>query len=424
MKLLCVIPSEASSGEAIVALQMARCLARRDVDVRFLASAFAARLLDAPFPGRVTVFTPDARRNRDAWDHLLRTFDPGLVLFADYPLLFFSNGAARLADESWCRSLERLDATLVTLDCLGYAQRPMRVCFGPPHLSLHSEQLPPIPDRMQILVPCPVQDPSAVPGRRGTPFRYWDLPMRTAEDRRAEVRGRYLRDPQDVLVLHVASAWAWLLTRHLRLPYYDVLPTLLEHYLADLPRPATIVSVNDGRLLPPPRDSKVRVLNVATLPADEYEHLMLASDAVLTENRVSVSLRRAVCGLTPCAVLRNTHGFVELLDQVDAPLRRVIVQMEWSCPGSVFPYEVFPIWRRQDLERLGLFHDDSAVEGFESVEVFGGEATRRLLHGLLTDEATREAWRARQRAYVRRLQTLPGVYETVQRVAGTDPRNR
>jgi len=424
MKLLCVVPSEASSGEAIVARQMAERLARRGVDVRFLATEFAARFLDAPFPGRVTVFTPDAERNRDAWDRLLRTFDPGVVLFADYPLLFFSNGSARLADDAWLRRLERLDATLVTLDCVGYAQRPMCVCFGPPHLNFHTERLPPIPARMQILVPCPVQDPSAVPGRRGTPFRYWDLPVRAAEDRRAEVRRRYLRDPEDVLVLHVVSAWAWRLTRQLRLPYYDVLPALFEHYLADLPRPATIVSVNDGRLLPPLPHAKVRVLNVATLPADEHEHLVLACDAVLTENRVSVSLRRAVCGLTPCALLRNTHRFVELLEQVDDPLRRVIMQMEWTRPGSVFPYEVFPIWRRQDLERLGLFHADSAVEGFESVEVFGGEPTRGLLQGLLTDRATREAWRSRQQAYVRRLEALPDVYETLQRVAGSEPQDR
>ncbi|MGQ0569630.1 MAG: DUF6365 family protein, partial [Armatimonadota bacterium] len=289
MKVLFVTPSETGSGEAITAAHIADNLTQRGNKVRFLASAHTARFLRGQSVDSVGMLTRDAEQNRRLWDHALRGFRPDVVVFADYPLLFFSTGTPPLADERWVLSLETLQTALVTLDHLGYAQRPTSLPFGPAHLGLHYETLPALPAAMRILLPCPVQEPSEVPGRKGAPFRPWALPLRLSDHLRWEIRRRYVsRD--DFLIVHSVPAWAWRLADAARLPYYTFLPRLLEHYLADLPRSVTVISVNNGRLLPAPEHPRVRILNLEPLPREEYEALMLVADLFITENMVSVSL--------------------------------------------------------------------------------------------------------------------------------------
>src|SRR5690349_16316786 len=133
MKVIFVTPSEVSSGEAVTALHMAENICRNSGEIRFLASTFTARFLKNIFSEQVIEFTPDANSNVRIWQSLLREFRPDAIVFADYPLLFFSNGTVPLADEAWVRSLDNVDATLLTLDHLGYAQRQMSIYFGPPH---------------------------------------------------------------------------------------------------------------------------------------------------------------------------------------------------------------------------------------------------------------------------------------------------
>ncbi|MFL5383826.1 MAG: DUF6365 family protein [Longimicrobiaceae bacterium] len=412
MKAVFVVPSEISSGEAVTALHMAEAIAARGGRVRFLASPFAAACFRPRFPGRVTLLTNDREENRRRWTRLLRG-RPDAVVFADYPLLFFSSGTPPLADASWAAGLDRLDAALLTLDHLGYAQRPRLLFFGPPHLSLHFERTPPLPPRMEVLLPCPVQAPAAVPGRRGEPFRYWELPLAVGEAERRRVRSRYLDDDRELLVFHSAPTWARLHAERFGLPYYALLPRILEHYLAGAPRRVTVVSVNGDA---PPAASAgrgVRVVGVGRLPKDEYEALLLSADLMLTENAVSVTLGKAVCGLVPCAHLRNSWGLGELSARAEEPLRALVQESERARPGSVFPFEAFPIWRREDVEELGVFEGNGLAGCVPGVELFGGEATRAALHALLHDPAEREAVRARQRAYVDTLRALPGAYEAV-----------
>ena len=127
---------------------------------------------------------------------------------------------------------------------------------------------------------------------------------------------------------------------------------------------------------------------------------------MITENGVSVSLGKAVCGLRPCVVLRNSFRLIELLAKVEEPLRHLISQMEMVCLGSVYPYEVFPIWQRDELEQLGLFRQNSLAECFATLEVFGGEATRERFYHLLMDQQTRDPMQSRQLDYVGRLESL------------------
>ena len=99
----------------------------------------------------------------------------------------------------------------------------MSIFFGPPHLGFHCETTPDLPSQMQILLPCPVQEPSAIRGRKGTPFRHWDMPPGLTEDERHRLRMLYLQKEQDILVLHSTPNWAWKAAEHFGLPYYSFL---------------------------------------------------------------------------------------------------------------------------------------------------------------------------------------------------------
>jgi hypothetical protein len=146
------------------------------------------------------------------------------------------------------------------------------------------------------------------------------------------------------------------------------------------------------------------------MDTDEYARLLLSCDLLLTENAVSSSLGKAVCGGIPCALLKNSYRLPEVLERVQHDLRRIVLDMERARLGAVFPYEVFPIWGRDDIEQLGLFRENSVTAAFAAVEVFGGDAMREQLRALLVDERTRHELRAAQRRYVDGLLGLDDAY--------------
>jgi hypothetical protein len=84
-----------------------------------LASPFTAALLESRLGGRVGRLTPDRDVNQRLWRNALCELRPDAVIFADYPLLFFSNGVTPLADERWVASLDDLDALTITLTTSG-----------------------------------------------------------------------------------------------------------------------------------------------------------------------------------------------------------------------------------------------------------------------------------------------------------------
>ena len=393
-------PSEVSSGEAVTAAHMAADLVRSGAETRFLASPFTAQL--ASTLGPAYELGRDMTDNQRAWDRAVDEFSPDAIVFADYPLLFFANGSVPLVDEGWLSRLERAAPLLVTLDHLGYAQGPKTVFFGPPHLSFHAATFPAVPDRMQLLLPCPSHDPRQTGRMRGMPFRYWSPSGREDRGGRAAVRQRHGVGEGELLVVHAAPQWAWRMAEQLGLPYYRFLPSILAHYFDDLPVPLTVVSVNNGGLLPSVEGRAVRVLNVSSLPIPDYERLLLASDLLLSENGISVSMGKAVCAGVPCALLRNSFRLSELVERAGEAVRRIVLAMEDLRLGSVFPYEVFPLWRRDEVPLPG------PVPGCTAVEVFGGEPTRQLLHRLLLDEASGAELKAEAKGYAERVAALPG----------------
>ncbi len=410
MRVLFVTPSEVSSGEAVTALHMADDLRRAGGDVRFLASGFTARIAG----GVVDELGPDLVANQRTFHGVTEDFGPDAVVFADYPLLFFANGVAPMAGEGLLAGLDRAATLLVTLDHLGYAQGSRTVFFGPPHLSFHAATFPALPGGMQVLLPCPSHDPEVVHGRRGIPFRYWEPPGRDEPEARAAIRRRYGVREGEVLVVHATPQWAWRMAEQFGLPYYRFLPSLLDHYLGDLPVAVTVVSVNNGKLLAAAPGLNVRVVNLGPLPMADYERLLLACDLLVSENGISVSIGKAVCAQVPCVLLRNSFGLAELVDRADPVLRRALLDMESVRLGSVFPYEVFPVWRRDEVPMV-------TVPGCIAVEVFGGVSTHKTLHRLLLDDAYRTEVRTVQQAYAGRIAALPSPYEALRSVLARSP---
>ncbi|HEX9941274.1 MAG TPA: DUF6365 family protein [Thermoanaerobaculia bacterium] len=421
MKVLFVAPVEQGSGETITCLHMAESLTAQGHEVHFLASPFAQRLLGEHFPDRIRRLGDDLQANRRSWEEAVAELRPDVVVFADYPLLFVPTGVAPLADgPGWQEELESLDASLVTLDHFGFAQEEMALFLGPPHLSLYYQRFPAIPERMHILLPCPMHEPNPIPGRRGHPFRYWEVPLELADAARRQMRSRYLRSEDELLIFHSVPNWAWRQAAMLGLPFYRYLPAILDHYLRDLPGPVTVVSVNNGSLLQPPAGSAVRFVNLEPVSKPEFEALLFGSDLVLTENSVSIAMGKAICGLQTCAALRNSFRFLELLARLESPLKDLVLAMERERMGTVFPFNVYPAGMTEELDRIVLYRDNSLTRAFRALEIFGNGDTRRALQGLLTDEREREALRDAQREYVDRLRKLGDCTEVLERVVAED----
>lgn len=406
--LLFVAPSEVSSGESITALRMAEWLRRDGCRVHFLASAFCARFMRNSFPDAITELGIDGRENRRMWGRALRDLKPSAIIFADYPLLTLGSGTIPLHDESWEAQLAESDAELFTLDHLGYAQGPRLIFFGPAHRTIGLERLGAIPARMRVLLPCPLHDP-ATTRLRGQPFHYWPVPSAAFPLDRGvtDLRRSLVRSPDELLVVHCTSEWACYAASLIECPYYEFLPALLSCYLRDLDRPLTVLSVNTGTLLPETTDGRVRIVNTGPLTPSHFERLLRASDLVVTENRVSVSLARAILLRKPCLVLRNSRPIGQIIDSAPAALRQIAQTMEAASLGSVFPFDVFPIWSQGDLEDLNIFDASADSGSYTAVELFGGPETFQQFRLMLTDSTTRDRVARAQTAYLARLRTLP-----------------
>jgi hypothetical protein len=415
MRVLLVTPIEEGSGETITAVHIGDDLRHDGNEVLFLASSFARRFIEPQLPGLTVELGQDAALNLDLWRRSVAEFAPDAVIFADYPLMFVPHGVAPLVREpGWLKALRQYRGCLLTLDHFGFAQQEMGLFFGPPHLTpLQYQRFEAIPERMEILLPCPMHEPRSVTGRRGHPFRYWDVPLLAPARCRGEIRQKYLGDSNDFLIFHAVPNWAWQAAEVLQLPFYRYLPKLLDHYLGGLPKPVTVVSVNNGELLDPAGAPRLRIINLPPISVPEFEAVLFGSNLMITENRISISLGKAVCGLQVCAALINRQSTLELATSPDATVRQVVFAMESHRLASVYPFEVFPTGMTDLLKEIVLYKENSLPEAICDLEVFGGESTREMFRRLLIDDSLRADFRARQQEYVRNLSSLPRVSELI-----------
>ncbi|GAA5074747.1 DUF6365 family protein [Lysobacter panacisoli] len=404
MNVLIVAPVEGGSGETVTARYLGRSLVQRGHRVHFAASPFAAAFLSGDFADALTVLGLDGPENVETWTRLRRDFRADAIVFADYPLMFLRTGVVPLAAEpGWEEALCDSDACLVTLDHFGFAQREMGIFMGPPHLCHAYHRFRPIPPRMKIMLPCPMHEPDSVEGRKGSPFRYWDVPLSIPDAERNAARLELGCDADEFVVLHIVSKWAWESVESYGLSFYRHLGELLHAYLSSVGRRVRIVALNNGSLLQPRSGNGVELVNIQQLAPAQFDKLLLSADLLLTENRVSISMGKAVCGLRPAAVLKNSYGILDLLDRCEAGVRKVVLAMEQDRPGTVFPYDCYPTDTGGLLEEIVLYKDNSLTRAFAELEVFGGADTAERIAGLLNGEAERGALREHQQRYVDRL---------------------
>ena len=425
MRVLFVTPSDTGSGEVVTAVHIAERLARRGVRVAALTSPATAAFFSERFGDEAVVLSGERDQNRRLWDQTLDRLQPQAIVFADFPLMFFSSGVPPLADDAWLKRLEDAGTAVATLDHLGYAQRAQQVFFGPAHCSLHCETLPETPEWVSLLLPCPMHPPGPVPGRRGTPVRYWDVPLSLPPETREEVRRTYLTGPDDILVFHAVPAWAWRIADRYGLPLHRFLARILKYCFARASRPVTVVSVNNGALLEPIEETGFRVRNLSSLPRQRFESLMLSADLMISENGISSALGKALCGGVPAIAFRNSFGLLSLLERSDDELKALIMEMERCRMGAVFPFEVYPIWTRADLSEIGPWWEQDAGSGVERLELFGGDVTRKRLGALLGDPHGKDETRLRQQIYVGHVAALPAAEDVLaDLVSGVAPRMR
>ena len=412
-RVLIVTPHTLSSGEAITAVHVANELTQHGSCVRFLASRHTATLVPAHF--EVTVFGGTLEENQIIWTQAQQDFRPTLVLFADYALLSDKAGSIPLANGPWIDALNCLEASLLTFDHLDLArERPAK----------WANQLPAIrpPDRMGILLPCPVHTPTRPAGRRGMPFRYWKPPRLDAA-RRAEVRARYGAGPNELLVVHAVPRWAQAMAEVMRHPLYTVLASLLSSYLTGLSRSVLLVSVNDGMLLSSSAAYGFTIVNVTAMSVEEYEELLVCADLMLSENCFSVSLGKAVCAGVPVVLWQHTLNPIAVLTAEDKAVGVIAAEMIAANPKSLEPWLAFPSWNQDLVNALtALTQDaDGVLASVERLEIFGGVPTRQAIHALLSDDGERERWRARQFLYAQRVSTLPTAPEAIRHLVACAP---
>ena len=420
LDVLLVAPVETGSGETVTVLHMAQDLEAHGHRVRFLASTFAASFLEPRFSGRVRHLTDSLEVNLRTWVEETTTL-PDAIVFSDYSLFAFPTGTVPLTGSpQWEEILGATDAVLITLDHFGFSQREMVLFPGPPHLGIHTLRIPALPDRFRIMLPCPMHEPGPVDGRRGEPFRYWQFPLGVSDDVRGRVRAEIGLTDDTLLVVHSVPRWASSGARELGLGgFYRELPVFLDHYLGGCGKPVTLISINDGGLLEPPVGHTVEMRNLSSIPVERFEELLFSADLVLTENKLSISLGKAICAGRASAVLRNGKGLVDAYDSLDGPLRQSLMRMERTRGGTVFRYEVFPAGMT-DLDELILYRGNRLTDAFVDLEVFGGDETRRQVCELLVDEERRGELESRQRAYAQAVSDLDSAAVVLERVTTAD----
>ena len=423
MKVLFVCPIEEGSGETVTAVHMGEELRREGHDVFYLASKFARKFIEPVLPGLSVELGSDGNANLEMWRMAIADFDPHAVIFADYPFLSLRHGVVTLGRmPEWPEALEQYRGCPITLDHFGFAQHEMGLFFGPPHLTTFQYQrFEAIPQRMKIILPCPMHEPQDVSGRRGHPFRYWKVPLSTSVAAKASVRRQYLDGEDGYLVFHSVPNWAWQAAEMMQISLYRYLPELLDRYLGELPKPVTVVSVNNGELLDPEAASRIRIVNLPPIPVSEFEPLLFGSDLIITENRLSISCGKAVCGFQICAAFVNRQSTLDLVSSPDATVRRVVAAMEGRRLASVYQFEVFPSGMTDLLREIILYQNNSLTSTFLDLEIFGGESTALMFRRLLTDEALKTELRARQEHYIGNLARLPNTCQVIAMLAQQEP---
>jgi hypothetical protein len=328
-----------SFGELTSALALAERVTEDGGEVCFLASPGAAKIIESGFPYRVSTMTPSVSTNHGIWWQAVRDFRPNVVVFSEVYEFFARHmypGYPSLINWKWLKEIEGFDGCLVWIDVMGFmpfAEKSLARLSSPPRFMRS------FLERLQVMLPCPSHDPAVLEGREGFAYRSIDLPLRVDPGERERVRAQYLGEPDGgFLILHATGQWLRRLAETLRLPLYHYLSELLGAYLADLPKPVTLVDIAD--LLPrkPYVHGNFKVITLKSMPPRDFEALLLASDLMVSENLWSYGLAKTLGNVTPL-VLANSYALEELMkrEAKGSQIRALIEEMDRKSPGAIYP---------------------------------------------------------------------------------------
>jgi hypothetical protein len=418
-------PSKAY-GEINVVLPLAESVASAGGEVWFLASPLAARVARQKFPNRVFETGWDREENQRTFWRLVKKYRANVIVFSElYEILqprrrtdcpFFDARFFIGAGES--------DATFVFLDFIAHVPvlREIGDCatcarrFGGVHLRNFFE-------RLWVLLPCPLNEPSDVPDRSGIPYSTGCLPVMLDPQDRLRVRKRFLGESKrggGILIVRAGSTWQAKLATEYGIPLYDHLTELLGIYLKGISKSITLVTVSDQQQLRPDRSNRLQVVNLKNLPPADYDRLILSADMVFTDNQIGYTLAKTI-GNVPGVVFVNSYTAPEILgrEEYGTPLWRLVSELERKRPGSIYPHNIFPLpaepWMvngsgesngsptrsvfEPETIRLGRMQSSPYVK----VEIFGGKRTSQVLQWLLDDPSAKQYLRTHDRAYIDRL---------------------
>jgi hypothetical protein len=285
-------------------------------------------------------------------------------------------------------------------------------------------------ERLWVVLPCPLNEPGPLEGRRGLPFRVnASLPATVKAEEKARCRLKFLGKAQEkkgILILRSTSSWQADLADRGNLHLKEYFADLLALYLEDFPRPVTLVSLSDRhRLRPPTNGRQLKVINIPNLSPQEYQTLQLSADLILTDNEISYSLGNAV-GKTPAMVLVNSFSIKELMEREgrQSALGRLLREIQGKWPHSVFPHLIYPLKLSQNEVMAGrgaearngspskAFLAETIRLGrmpsspFLRAELYGGEQTKNLLHRVLLDSSARQELLQQELSYLNRLNQI------------------
>jgi hypothetical protein len=432
------LPSRAN-GELNVALPLALGIRRAGGAAWLFASPLGANVARRQMGHGVFEATHDRDTNQTIFWRMVKKYRPNLIVFSElYEILQPRRvQGCPLIDRRWLARLARTDASLAFLDFIAHVPA-LQAVLGCPTCSgqLGAGVLQSFFERLRVVLPCPLNEPAPVTGRRGIPFRMMPDATRKTPGQRRRARRELLNSKGvdgGLLVLRAGSTWQTVLAEQAGVSIGEFMTPLMEQYLCGLGRQVTLVTVSDRQALPPSRRKDLRIVNLKNLPPADYERLLLASDLFLTDNEIGYTLGKTL-GNVPAAVLVNSFTAEQVLAREGraSALRALVSEMENRRPGSVFPYRIYPL--RIDPEYLGHADDPDGratvpktvrlnrmpSSPFIRLELFGGDETRDAFKGLLVEPSVRAAVRSQEVSYIRRLETVEDGPSVLRQVVESD----
>lgn len=429
MKVLFISQPARAFGEVNVVMSLATNLLNAGGHPFFLVSPLAAAVLRTRFGDQTFELGGNILDNQVMFWRIIKKYRPEVIVFSALHELLHPRRRldCPLIDWLWLKHVRHDNTMVVFMDFIAHvpALQETARCWECAS-ALGPARLRDFLRRLFVILPCPLNEPSPVPGRRGIPYRVMPLPLKPDDAARAGIRARFLgeHNSNGILILRSASHWQVRLANEMGHPLYNYLGDLLSLYLCDMPRPVTVVSVSDSHELHSTTGS-LTIKNMPNLPPDEYEQLSLACDLLLTDNEIGYSLGKTV-GQTPGLVFVNTLSFHELMrrETPGSTLRRILVNIERSRPRSIYPFRVFPLRAGQGGPLSGDASDEtladtsplSAIQTLRlgrmpsspylRAEIFGGDSTLSLFRCLFEDHDFLNVLNEEEHAYLTRLSAL------------------